>query len=407
MAEKIVRLPAVFFSIALLAGCNNLDVTVTGSSGGSIPPGPPPALALSGFVSGLSSPVGFEVPGDTSGRIFIVEQGGTIRVVQNGVLQAGNFLDLSDKVESGGEKGLLGLAFHPNFAANGRFFVDYTRRDTSGQLQTVIAEYQDSPPSSNQASTNERIVLVIDQPFDNHNGGKLAFGPDNFLYIAMGDGGNANDEPFGNGQNTNALLGKILRMDVDSTPAAGKQYAIPPDNPFAAGGGAPEVYAYGLRNPWRFSFDRANGRLFAGDVGQSAREEVDLITKGGNFGWNIMEGSICRPPTTTCNMANLIPPITDYDHSAAGGTSIIGGFIYRGTEIPALVGTYVFADFSSGHVWGLKQDSTGAWVRTVVLDHNRSVSAVGQDAAGELYLVDYGSGTPGNGEVLRLVAAAP
>jgi glucose/arabinose dehydrogenase len=222
--------------------------------------------------------------------------------------------------------------------------------------------------------------------------------------MGLGDGGDAND-PLGNGQKTDALLGKILRIDVDSAFAPGKQYAIPSDNPFAAAGGAPEVYAYGLRNPWRFSFDSANGRLFAGDVGQGAREEVDIITKGGNFGWSIMEGSICRPPSTTCNMANLIAPITDYDHSSAGGTSVIGGFVYRGAAIPALVGTYVFADFSSGHVWGLKQDSSGAWVRTVLLDHNRSVSALGQDAAGELYLVDYANGSAGNGAVLRLVAA--
>jgi glucose/arabinose dehydrogenase len=391
------RLSAAALFLAMLVGCSGTGTDDTSGSGNT-PVGAPPALALSDFVTGFSGPTGLEVPGDSTGRIFIVEQGGTIRIVQNSTLLTGNFLNLTSKVESGGEKGLLGLAFHPNFATNGRFFVNYTRR-VSGQLQTIIAEYQASPSTSNQALTSERVLLVVNQPFDNHNGGQLAFGPDHFLYIGVGDGGSA-DDPLGNGQNGNSLLGKILRIDVDSPFAAGKQFAIPPDNPFATSGGAPEVYAYGLRNPWRFSFDRADGRLIAGDVGQGAREEVDIITRGGNFGWNIMEGFICRPPNTTCNMTNLILPISDYDHSAAGGTSIIGGFVYRGTAIPALVGTYVFGDLSSGHVWGLKQDSSGAWVRTVLLDHNRTVSAFGQDAAGELYLVDYG-----NGAVLRLVAA--
>ena len=402
MPKRILPLAAVALYFLLLAGCSGLQI----SSGGSpTPPGPPPQLALSSFVAsglGLTAPIGFEIaPNDPLGRIFIVEQAGKIRVIQNGVLQAQAYLDITSKVESGGEKGLLGLAFHPNFASNSKFYVNYTRDNGSGQLQSVIAEYTAFSSASSSANPTSELIAPfapVDQPADNHNGGQLAFGPEGLLYIGLGDGGGSNDT-FGNGQNTNSLLGKILRVVVNP-------FFIPSDNPFANGvGGAPEVYAYGLRNPWRFSFDRTTGRLFAGDVGQGAREEVDLITLGGNFGWNIMEGSICRPPTTNCNMANLIPPITDHDHSAAGGTSVIGGFVYRGSAIPALVGTYVFGDLSSGHVWGLKQDSTGAWVRTVVLEHNLIVSAFGQDAAGELYLVDYANGVAGDGAIFRLVAA--
>jgi len=295
---------------------------------------------------------------------------------------------------------LLGLAFHPNFSANPRFYVDYTRRLSTGRLQSVIAEYQVSATDPNQADpTSERQILMVDQPFDNHNGGQLAFGPDGFLYIAFGDGGSGGD-PLGNGQKTDILLGKILRIGVDPPFAAGKQYAIPPDNPFVSGGGLPEIWAFGLRNPWRFSFDRADGRLFAGDVGQDNWEEVDLITKGGNFGWNIMEGKHCYPPSvTSCTMAGLILPIAEYSHNAAGGNSIIGGFVYHGSAIAGLAGTYVLGDLSSGHIWGLKQDAMGTWQLTLVLTHNLTISSFGQDAAGELYVVDYGNGT-----VLRLTA---
>jgi len=360
-------------------------------------------LALSPFVSGLTSPVGFEAPNDGTNRIFILQQGGAIRIIQNGALLSAPFLDVSSNpgFESGGEKGLLGLAFHPGFNASGKFYVYYTRR-VSGQLQSVFSEFIVSPPNANVANiSSERQLLVVNQPFDNHNGGQLAFGLDDaYLYIALGDGGSEGD-PQGNGQNTSVLLGKILRIDVTSTPPAGHGYAIPVDNPFASSGGAPEVFAYGLRNPWRFSFDSPTHRVFAGDVGQDNWEEVDLITSGKNYGWNRMEGNHCYPPTvTTCDMAGLVPPITEYDHGSSGGTSVIGGFVYRGSVIPALVGTYIFGDLSSGNVWGLKEDAGGAWQRTLLLTHNRTVSSFGRDAAGELYVVDYGNGT-----ILRITAA--
>ena len=253
------------------------------------------------------------------------------------------------------------------------------------QLETVIAEYTVSAADPDRADPlNERILLVVSQPFDNHNGGQLAFGPDGFLYIALGDGGSGGD-PFGNGQNLNAILGKILRIDVDAAPAPGKQYAIPADNPFAAGGGLPEIWAYGLRNPWRFSFDPATGRLFAGDVGQNAFEEVDLITKGGNFGWNIMEGNHCFSPAAACPTAGLILPIDEYGHDAAGGISVTGGFVYRGPSIPGLAGTYVFGDLASGRIWGLQENGQDGWQRTLLLTHALTVSSFGRDTSGELY----------------------
>ena len=263
----------------------------------------------------------------------------------------------------------------------------------------MFSEYAASSSNPNQAdASSERVLLVVDQPFDNHNGGQLAFGPDGFLYIGLGDGGNEGD-PRGNGQNLQTLLGKILRIDVDSPFAAGKQYAVPADNPFAPPAGLPEIWAYGLRNPWRFSFDNATGTLFAGDVGQDRFEEVDIITSGGNFGWNEMEASHCYPSGSSCSTAGLTLPIMEYPHDASGGEAIIGGFVYRGSAIAGLAGDYVFGDLSSGHIWAGVQDSSGNWTQTLVLTHNLTVSSFGQDATGELYLLDYG-----NGAVLRLRA---
>jgi glucose/arabinose dehydrogenase len=372
-------------AVLIATSCGGND---DGSSPVPVPPGAatPPAVRLIDVVSGLANPVGMESLPD--GRSFIIEQGGRIRILRGNVLDAQPFLDITALVESGGEKGLLGLAFHPSFSLNRRLFVNYTRR-AAGQLQTVISEFTTSLIDPNLVDpASERILLTVDQPFDNHNGGQLGFGTDGLLYIALGDGGSGGD-PQGNGQNTNVLLGKILRINVDSA----SPYGIPPDNPFAAGGGRPEVFAYGFRNPWRFSFDPPTSRLFVGDVGQAAREEIDLVTLGGNFGWNTMEGSICFNPSSGCNQTGLVLPIHDYGRSDGG--TVIGGAVYRGTAIPGLVGFYVFGDFLSGRIWALRDNGT-SWSRFDLLSTGRPISSFGRDSAGELFVLDY------SGSLLRL-----
>jgi glucose/arabinose dehydrogenase len=334
-----------------------------------------------------------ENPRDGTGRLFVLEQGGKIRIIQGGSLLAVPFLDVTSLIESGGEEGLLGLAFHPSYAQNGRFFIDYTRR-VSGQRQTVIAEYHVSSTDPNKADPASGIeILVQDQPFDNHNGGQLAFGPDGFLYIAFGDGGSGGD-PFGNGQDLGTVLGKVLRIDIDS----GSPYVIPPDNPFVGDPNARgEIWAYGFRNPWKFSFDRSSRRLYVGDVGQDKFEEVDIVTKGSNYGWNVMEGFHCFEPQQGCDMTGLTLPIAEYSHSE--GEAIIGGFVYRGSAIPGLRGVYVFGDYISGKIWGLKRSGVG-WHRFLLLSTGRFLSGFGQDTAGEIYVLDYN-----NGVVYRIVPA--
>jgi len=352
------------------------------------PPPPPNSVTLTPVVSGLSNPVDLQASDDTTGRLFVVEQAGTIRILQNGTLLPTPFLDIRSRVTFSGEMGLLGVAFHPGFAQNGRFYLNYVRGPLLAR-QTVIAEYQVSPADANQADpATERILLVINQPYDNHKGGQLTFGPDNFLYIGLGDGGSGGD-PQGNGQNLQKLLGKMLRIDVDHTTGA-LPYAIPADNPFAAGGGLPEIWAYGLRNPFRFSFDTATGKLFVGDVGQSAYEEVDILQKGGNYGWNVMEGLHCYNPATGCNMTGLMLPIVEYAHSE--GIAVIGGYVYHGTAMPGLTGSYIFGDFGSGKIWRLTQDTSGAWQPVLLLSGGPNMSSFGRDAAGELYLLNYGGG---------------
>lgn len=381
------RLSAASLSLALVL------VSCGGGSGGSTPPRTTtPTLALAPFVSGLTNPLGMESAHDNTGRLFIVQQGGVIRITQGGSLLPTPFLDITSLVESGGEKGLLGLAFHPSYSSNRKFYVNYTRR-VATQLQTVIAEYQASAGNPNLADTSTaRILLTFNQPFDNHNGGQLAFGPDGFLYIGVGDGGSGGD-PNNNGQTKTVLLGKVLRIDVNST-SAGKQYAIPGSNPFADGvGGAPEIFAWGFRNPWRFSFD--SSRLFVADVGENAFEEIDLVEVGKNYGWRTMEGTHCFNPASNCDQTSLTLPIFDYPHS--DGESITGGFVYRGSIIPALAGTYVFGDFISGNIWLLNQNGN-TWTRTLAIASGRGVSSFARDDNGELYVVDY------SGSVLRLVA---
>lgn len=350
-------------------------------------------VRLESIAQDLDKPLFVGNAGDGSGRLFFVEQVGRILVFKDGAVQAEPFLDITSRVTSGSERGLLGLAFHPSYSSNGRFFVNYTR-NVSGQLKTIVAEFGRSGENPDKAEiASEKVLLEIDQPYNNHNGGMLAFGPDGYLYISSGDGGSSGD-PNGNAQDLSSLLGKILRIDVNqATP-----YAIPPDNPFVGIQGArAEIWAYGLRNPWRFSFDEATGRLFAGDVGQANWEEVDLIKKGGNYGWNKMEGFHCFPPgTATCDTTGLTLPIHEMDHST--GQAVTGGYVYRGTQDSPLRGSYIFGDYITGRVWSLTERGDGLWIRQEILRTNYSISSFGQGEDKELYLVDYYQG-----EVFKMV----
>lgn len=336
------------------------------------------------MVTGLSAPVYVTHAGDRSGRLFVVEQAGTIRIIHNGRVLPTPFLDIRSRVISGGELGLLSVAFHPRYASNGRFFVNYTA--TGARLRTVIAEYRASAADANVADPTERVILEIGQPFRNHNGGLNLFGPDGMLYIGMGDGGSAGD-PFNNGQRLDTLLGKLLRIDVDGE----SPYRVPRDNPFAGRRGARgEIWAYGLRNPWRFSFDRATGRLLLADVGQHKWEEIHLIEKGQNYGWNIMEGWHCFNPPTGCRKAGLRLPIAEYDH--AQGCSITGGYVYRGSRLPDLRGRYLFGDYCSGRLWALTEGRGSRWRMTQLLSTGLQISSFGEDQEGELYVVDHRGG---------------
>ncbi|GEM_PF-409650 len=341
----------------------------------------PAALQLDPFLSGLVSPIFITSAEDGSNRLFIVEQGGIIKVLQPGSTTPTVFLNITSKVLSGGERGLLGLAFHPQYETNRRFFVNYTRQ-TDGA--TVVAQYQASASNPNVADTAEIILLTVAQPFSNHNGGMMDFGPDGFLYIALGDGGSAND-PGNRAQNINNLLGKILRINID-IPNGPVPYSSPPTNPFfGATPGADEIYAVGVRNPWRFSFDRSTGQLYVGDVGQGAREEVSIVTLGGNYGWRVFEGSLCTNlDAALCIPANYIFPITEYSH-AGGRCSITGGYVYRGSQGTFNPGTYLFADFCTGEIFTFE-----GGVQSLLMDTSINISSFGEDEAGELYVVGLG-----------------
>jgi glucose/arabinose dehydrogenase len=384
-------LSVLLFLTVLLAACGG------SSNSGPPPPPPPPNLTLTTVVSGLSNPLDLQrPPGDN--RFFVVEQRGTIRIIENGALLAGNFLDIQSLTNfDGAEQGLLGLAFHPNYSTNRLFYVNYTRNrsDMTNPQETVIAEFQTLAGNPNQADPlSERVLLTVPARFTNHKGGQLVFGPDHLLYLGLGDGGSGGD-PNNHGQSLTTLLAKILRIGVDPPFSPGLQYAIPADNPFTGGAGSPEIWAYGLRNPWRFSFERGGTRLFCGDVGQDSWEEVDLITKGGNFGWNVMEGNHCFNPSSGCDMSGKVLPIAEYSHSE--GIAIIGGYVYKGSAITSLANAYIFADLN-GKIWSLTEAPANTWTRTLLLSTGRAITSFGQDAAGEVYVVDL------NGSVLKLVA---
>ncbi|MGZ4903732.1 MAG: PQQ-dependent sugar dehydrogenase [Halobacteriota archaeon] len=331
----------------------------------------------------FTNPVGIYNAGNGSNQLFVVEQTGIIKVFENNasVSTAATFLDISDRVSSGGELGLLGLAFHPRFNENGYFYVYYT---ADNPLRSVVSRFSASHANGTQADrSSEAIMLQVGQPFTNHNGGQVAFGPDGYLYIGLGDGGGEGD-PLGNGQNRSTLLGTILRIDV-SAGSGGLNYSIPRDNPFVGNteGFREEIYAYGLRNPWRFSFDPITNRLWAGDVGQDKLEEIDLIENGKNYGWNIMEGDLCYSPPSGCNQTGLTLPIWEYNHSL--GDAITGGFVYRGSALPDLVGTYVYGDYGSGRIWALRYNDTGVPVNVELTDTNLQISSFGVNQRGELY----------------------
>jgi glucose/arabinose dehydrogenase len=335
-------------------------------------------ITLETVATGLDTPVFVTHSRDHTRRLFIVEQPGRIKVLDPGSNSPRVFLDIVNKVLSGGERGLLGLAFHPQFESNRRFFVNYTRRPDGA---TVIAEYRASAVNADEADAAEIVQLSFAQPFANHNGGMLEFGPDGFLYIGTGDGGSAND-PGNRAQNVNELLGKILRIDVDH-PASGLSYSSPSDNPFfGPASGRDEIFAYGLRNPWRFSFDRITGELYVGDVGQGAREEIDIIHNGGNYGWRVFEGTFCtNNDPGLCSPGAFTPPIAEYGHTG-GRCSITGGYVYRGSRSSLPFGSYVFADFCTGEIF-LFRDG----IQSLLMDTSMSISSFGEDEDGEIYVV--------------------
>ena len=340
---------------------------------------------------GFQNMTGLYDPGDGTNRLFVLEQPGRIRVFENreDVQSAQVFLDITSRVNSrGNEEGLLGLAFAPDFATSGHFFLDYT---AANPRRTVISRFTVASPRDGVADpASEFVILEIDQPYENHNGGQIAFGPDGYLYIGMGDGGSAFD-PQKNGQNLGVLLGKLLRIDV-SQGEGEHRYRIPRDNPFVGQQGARgEIWAYGLRNPWRFSFDRPGGALWLGDVGQNAREEIDLIAKGGNYGWSRMEGTLCVPASVaTCDRTGLTLPILDYP-TKDGNCAVTGGFIYRGNAAPSLKGSYIYGDFCSGRIWALRYDGSQITENALLVDSTLSITSFGVDSRGELYVLDRGS----------------
>jgi glucose/arabinose dehydrogenase len=416
------RLLLALLVVLLLVGCNSptpspssaatLAPSVSPTGGVSAPPstaippsaaptgaapsgGPtgdtPPRLSIEPFVSGLQDPVDITWRPNDPSSLFVVEQAGRIRIVREGKLVERPFLDITDVVRSGGEQGLLGLAFLPG-SDKGRFFVYYTDKNA----RQVVASYDTDPADHDVAApATAQIWLRMADSFPNHNGGSMVFGPDGDLYIGTGDGGGGGD-PLRSGQRVDTLLAKILRIDVSGPPASGNPvYDIPADNPFVRRPPAlPEIFDTGLRNPWRIRFDRSTGDLWIGDVGQGDREEIDVSRKGVSgldFGWNIMEGTACYPPgTTDCADPDLTLPVTDYTHDL--GCSVTGGTVYRGARFPTLVGWYLFSDYCSGEFWAIDSSKDRLDTPTIVAETEYAISAINEDAQGELYATDLSSG---------------
>jgi glucose/arabinose dehydrogenase len=360
----------------------------------SVPSAAAPSIQLQPVLSGLREPLDVRQAPDESDRLFIVEKAGRIRVSHGNQVIERPFLDIRGVVGArGSEQGLLGLAFDPQYASNGAFYVNYT--DLNGD--SVVARYQvtDDPDLADPGTGS--VVLTQPQPYPNHNGGNLVFGPDSYLWIGFGDGGSAGD-PHHNGQSGGTWLGKMLRID----PNGGSPYAIPPDNPFVGSSSVlPEIWALGLRNPWRYSFDAATGDLYIGDVGQSQWEEVDFVPAGSagglNFGWNVAEGNHCFN-AQSCDLSPFVPAVAEYDHSARD-CAIIGGFVYRGSVFPSLQGVYFYADECTGRVWSLARDEDGNWTSSELLKTGINISSFGEDKNGELYVTGLS-----DGKVYRLVS---
>ncbi|HEY0019240.1 MAG TPA: PQQ-dependent sugar dehydrogenase [Longimicrobium sp.] len=377
--------PRIALCLLALAACSD------GPSGGG-PPAGEVSIRLQQVVEGLQSPVFLTAPANDP-RLFVVEQPGRIRIVQNGSLLPTPFLDLTSRVSAGGERGLLSVAFHPNYAANGTFFVNFT--DTRGD--TRIERFRVSTDRNRADAASAELVLTVAQPFSNHNGGLVAFGPDGKLYIGMGDGGGGGD-PEETGQDPMRLLGKMLRIDVDGA----RPYTIPAGNPYAGRtDGQREIWATGLRNPWRFSWDRTANLLFVADVGQNRLEEINAVPAGQgglNYGWDTMEGSDCFEPATGCDRTGKVLPVSEYTHS--DGCSVTGGYVYRGQDIAALRGHYFYADFCEGWIRSFRMANGAATEpRSWDLENVGNITSFGEDARGELYVISQ------SGAVHKIVAA--
>ena len=402
--KSSLRITAVSLAAFLISGCANMITPQPKQT--PITDGSAVGLRLQPVAAGLAFPTSITHAKDGSNRLFITEQRGTVRVVRSGKMSPDYFLDITAQVRCCGEQGLLSIAFHPDFTANGDFFVDYTDRDGD----TVIARYHVLPEGDKADEHSQKIILKIKQPTPIHNGGQLQFGPDGYLYIGTGDGGSfseggdgSGNDPENHAQRLDTLLGKILRIDLDH----GDPYAIPPDNPYAHIAGArKEIWASGLKNPWRFAFDRMTGDLYISDVGRDRWEEIDVqphdSTGGENYGWRLMEGPACFYLSHDCNPDGALTlPAIQFSHSR--GCAVIGGYAYRGKDMPALAGNYLYADFCTGKIWGAERGKDDAWSSRLLLDSDYMITSFGEDDEGELYITHRDKE---DGAVYRLVLSS-